>query len=66
MNAPVDQKSSPPEASPIQPLAAALGQLPGEFAIRTYLKTPSSERGTVDGKASMPSLRCNRGGTAWI
>jgi hypothetical protein len=38
MNAPVDQKSGPPEASPIQPLAAAIGQLPGEFAIRTYLK----------------------------
>ena len=28
----------PPEASPIQPLAATIGQLPGEFAIRTYLK----------------------------
>lgn len=38
MNAPDDQKSSPPEASPIQPLAATIGQLPGEFAIRTYLK----------------------------
>ena len=38
MNAPDDQKSGPPEASPIQPLAATIGQLPGEFAIRTYLK----------------------------
>ena len=38
MNAPVDQKSGPPEASAIQPLAAAIGQLPGQFAIRTYLK----------------------------
>src|SRR5262245_59421630 len=37
MRTPDDQKSVP-EASPIQPLAAALGQLPGEFAIRTYLK----------------------------
>ena len=37
MSTPDDQKSAP-EASPIQPLAATIGQLPGEFAIRTYLK----------------------------
>src|SRR5262245_45507876 len=37
MSAPDDQKSAP-EASPIQSLAAAIGQLPGQFAIRTYLK----------------------------
>jgi len=38
MNPPVDQKSGRPEASAIQPLAARLGELPGRFAIRTYLK----------------------------